>query len=196
MRIKFNSLLPLTCLLSLLGGVTLAFAGPLEDGHDAFDNKDYKKAFEIWEPLAVEGDGDAQYNLALLYLKGNGVKKNERVALTWFTHAGNQDITDAQYNAGVMFYLGQGVYPDYKSAIQWWELAAETGHANAQNNLAIMHAYASGTRKDTDKALALWTKAAEQGHPDARHSLISAYTGAIVGFPEDLEKANYWTRRK
>jgi len=29
-----------------------------------------------------------------------------------------------------------------------------------------------------------------------RHSLISAYTGAIAGFPEDLEKANYWTKKK
>lgn len=178
--------------LFLLCLATSAIAGPLEDGHDAFDKKEYKKAYDFWIKPAQDGDADAQYNIALLYMNGLGVEKNERLALMWFTYAGEQGMADAQYNAGVMFYGGKGVYPDHKSAIEWWTLAANQGHANAQNNLAIMHAFAYGTKQDTALALQLWTAAAQQGHPDAIDSLINAYTGKIAGFNKDENRAKYW----
>jgi len=175
---------------------TLLIAGPLEDGHDAFDNKQYKRAYQIWLPLAEQGDQEAQYNIGLLYMKGNGVEKNERTALHWFTRAGEQGMADAQYNAGVMFYSGKGVYPDHKSAIEWWTLAANQGNPNAQNNLANMYAFAYGTKREPEKALNLWSAAAKQGHPDAIHALISAYSGAIPGFTKDPKKAEYWLNQK
>lgn len=171
-------------------------AGPLEDGHDAFDKKQYESAYKIWLPLAEQGDPEAQYNIALLYMKGNGVEQSDRTALSWFTRAGEQGMADAQYNAGVMFYGGKGVYPDKRSAIEWWQLAANQGHPNAQNNLAIMYAFAYGTKKDPTEAIKLWTAAAKQGHPDAIHSLISAYSGAIPGFEKDMQKAEYWLDQK
>lgn len=171
-------------------------AGPLEDGHDAFDKKEYKKAYGIWIKPANEGDPEAQYNIALLYMNGLGVEKNERLALMWFTHAGEQGMADAQYNAGVMFYTGKGVYPDQKSAIEWWTLAANQGHANAQNNLAIMYAFGYGTKQDSEQALTLWTAAAQQGHPDAIDSLINAYDGKIAGFSRNDNKARYWQTKK
>ncbi len=177
---------------SLLFPVPWLAAGPLEDGHTAFDNKDYKKAYELWMPLAEEDNPDAQYNLGLLYMKGLGVEKSDRRALVWFVRAGNNGLADAQYNAGVMFYLGRGVYPDHKSAVEWWQRAAEQEHANAQNNLAIMYAFGYGIGSDKDKALELWAAAARQGHPDALDSLINAYSGRIAGFKADPQQARYW----
>ena len=171
-------------------------ASPLEDGHTAFDNKQYKKAYDIWIKPAQQGDPEAQYNIGLLYMKGLGVEHNDREALKWFTYAGEQGLADAQYNAVVMFYTGKGVYPDYKSAIDWWTLAVAQGHANAENNLAIMYAFAYGTKLDTEKALQLWTAAAQQGHPDAIDSLINAYSGKIAGFEPDQAKASYWQTKK
>ncbi|MGD8784848.1 MAG: tetratricopeptide repeat protein [Thioalkalispiraceae bacterium] len=171
-------------------------AGPLEEGHDAFDREQYQRAYQLWRPLAEQGDPEAQYNIGLLFMNGNGVEQNERTALHWFTRAGEQGLADAQYNAGVLFYTGKGVYPDNKSAIEWWQLAANQGHPNAQNNLAIMHAFAYGTKRDPDQAIKLWTAAAKQGHPDAINSLISAYSGAIAGFSKDLKKAEYWLDKK
>ena len=190
------NILSRSLILGLLLHSPVLFAGPLEDGHNAFDNKQYERAYKIWLPLAEQGDPEAQYNIALLYMKGNGVEKDERTALSWFTRAGEQGMADAQYNAGFMFYTGKGVYPDNRSAIEWWQLAANQGHPNAQNNLAIMYAFAYATKKDPEKAIALWTAAAKQGHPDAIHSLISAYSGAIPGFEKDMQKAEYWLQKK
>ena len=183
-------------IIACLCVATGVYAGALEDGHDAFDAKHYQEAYALWKPLAEQGDPDAQYNLGLLYMNGQGVEKNDRTALMWFTRAGQQGIADAQYNAGVMFYLGKGVYPSDITAVKWWQLAAEKGHANAENNLAIMYAFANGVGKDPVKAIALWTAAAEQGHPDAIDSLINAYSGKMVGFKADPAKAKYWQQKK
>jgi len=187
-----KSALFISCLI--LSAVTHADA--LDDGQAAFDAKHYQEAFKLWQPLADKGNPDAEYNLGLLYMNGLGVKKNNRLALMWFTRAGQQGLADAQYNAGVMFYLGKGVYPSYKSAIAWWQLAANKGHANAENNLAAMYAYGYGVGQDTAKAIALWTAAAKQGHPDAINALIEVYSGKLAGFKADPAKEKFWQQKK
>jgi len=192
MRDHLKPLLVFLCLCL----TTSTYAGPLEDGHDAYDAKHYQQAFSLWEPLAKQGNADAQYNLGLLYMNGLGVKKDDRMALMWFTRAGQQGLADAQYNAGVMFYLGKGVYPSYVTAVKWWELAAAKDHPNAENNLAVMYAYGYGVAKLPEKAIALWTAAAEQGHPDAINALIDVYSGKMVGFKADSAKAKYWQQQK
>lgn len=192
MQLSFTSLITLILCLAL----NSAYAGPLEDGHTAFDQQQYKKAYDLWLPLAEQGNADAQYNIGLLYMKGHGVELDERTALVWFTLAGEQGVADAQYNAGVLFYTGKGVYPDHNSAIDWWTLAVDAGHANAQNNLAIMYAYGYSVGQDTKLALELWTAAANQGHPDAIHSLINAYAGNIVGFEKNEALAEQWRSKK
>lgn len=186
----------ISILVLFLAYTATANSGSLEDGHTAFDAKQYKKAFEIWKPLSDKGDPDAQYNLALLYMNGLGVEKNDRLALKLFTLAAQQGMADAQYNAGVMFYTGKGVYPNQKTAVAWWELAAAKGHPNAQNNLAGMYAFGYGVGKDVNKAIKWWQAAAEQGHPDAINSLIHAYKGSIPGIKADPAKAEHWFNKK
>lgn len=36
----------------------------------AFENGNYQKAFELFSPLAEQGDAAAQYNLGVMYLNG------------------------------------------------------------------------------------------------------------------------------
>lgn len=192
----FQNLVKLLLLSGSLCLTGIVQAGALEDGQTAFDAKHYKQAYTLWKPLAEHGNPDAEYNLGLLYMNGHGVKKNDRIALMWFTRAGQQGLADAQYNAGVMFYLGKGVYPSYVSAVKWWQLAAAKDHANAENNLAVMYAYGYGVEKNPAKAIQLWTAAAEQGHPDAINALIDVYSGKMVGFKADAAKAKYWQQKK
>ena len=45
--------------------------------------KDLVKAVWLWEKAAAFGFIDAQYNLALAYYLGSGVKKNELMAYAW-----------------------------------------------------------------------------------------------------------------
>ena len=186
-----SNIIQLVFLLALVSNLT-AIAGPLEEGHEAFDAQRYADALRLWQPLAEQGDAEAQYNLALLYSKGLGIKKDERKALEWLHKAARQGMTDAQYNIGVMFYEGKGAYRSEKSAIEWWDLAAANGHANAQYNLGVMYGYGVATAANPQKALELWQAAAEQGHPDAIDALISVYKGKMPGVKANPTLAKFW----
>jgi TPR repeat protein len=46
--------------------------------------KDYKKAFNYYTLAANKGNKEAQYNLGIMYLKGEGINKDEIKAKEWF----------------------------------------------------------------------------------------------------------------
>jgi TPR repeat protein len=76
-----------------LSGV--AWAGPLEDGVKAYSKADYAKASRLLEPLAQNGDTDAQYTMAMMYQKGQGVTENKVNAYMWYALAARKGDKDA-----------------------------------------------------------------------------------------------------
>jgi len=188
LRIRY--LFPLLLLLFPYSGS----AGDLEQGKQAYLAGDYTKALQLWKPLAENGDPDAQFNLGLLYRKGQGVPNNDRLAIMWFIRAAKQGMTDAQYNAGVMYMEGRGVSVSRLDALKWWQLAAEKNHIGAIYNLGVMHAYGMATAKDIPYAISLWKQAAEQGHPDARDTLYKTYSRGLFEQKIDLEEAAKWKK--
>jgi len=88
---------------------------------------------------AEKGDAKAQYNLALIYDRGIGVKNDDSKALKWYRLAAEQGYAEAQYNLGMMYYFGKGVDQDNIKAYQWIILAAADGveaAAEAKKELA------------------------------------------------------------
>jgi TPR repeat protein len=67
-------ILPLVSILILLASPVLA--GPLENGVAAYNHADYAAALKILEPLADQGNVDAQYTVSLMYAKGLGVTQD------------------------------------------------------------------------------------------------------------------------
>ncbi len=80
---------------------------------------------------AEQGDPDAQYELGICYLHGEGVERNEEEAVKWLTEAAEQGHVDAQYELGIYY-----TYVDYEEAAKWLTEAAEQGHVDAQKKLA------------------------------------------------------------
>ena len=74
---------------------------------------------------AEQGDPKAQYELGLMYAKGDGVPEDYQEAVKWYRKAAEQGQASAQSKLGGMYYLGQGVPTDYKEAAKWFQLAAE-----------------------------------------------------------------------
>src|SRR4051794_33844140 len=89
-----------------------ATAGPFEDGLDAYANRQYATALEMFRPLADQGDAPAQLKLGLMYDHGHGVSQNNAEALKWYRSAADQGYAAAQVNVGLMYRFGQGVPPD------------------------------------------------------------------------------------
>jgi TPR repeat protein len=137
------------------------------DGFAAYKEKDFAKAFRIWRPLAKKGFAKAQFNLAILYIRGAGTPKNPREAIKWLRKSANQDHAGAQYNLGLMYLNGEGIKQSDKEAVKWFRKAAEKGDPLAQYGLSAMYVYGKGVSKDYVKAH-LWSNlAARRGIKEA-----------------------------
>ena len=136
-----------------------SFAGYANKRSKYLHEENYENSFTICNKKAEEGDAEAQFNLALMYEKGDGIKQDKQKALYWYTKAAEQGLFVAQNNLGFMYNEGEGIEQDKQKAIYWLTKAAEQGHFIAQTNLA--HIYFKGTAQDKVKAVYWYTKAAE-----------------------------------
>ena len=161
---KIQTLLTTTVLLFGISGSGVA---DFNDGWVADQKGDYKTAFNEWKPLAEQGDVGAQYNLAQMYRRGQGVLKDYKEAVKWYLKAAEQGYASALYNLGWMYDHGKGVLKDYKEAMKWYRRAAEQGYALAQYNIGVLYANGEGVLKDLSKAKYWIKKAYENPDVDA-----------------------------
>jgi len=90
----------LVVLLGLLGIVTVALLADFEAGRRAFEKGDYATALKEWMPLADKGDSEAQRRIGGLYERGQGVIRNDSVALNWYRKAALQGNVKALFALG------------------------------------------------------------------------------------------------
>ncbi|MEI6847733.1 MAG: tetratricopeptide repeat protein [Chlorobiaceae bacterium] len=76
---------------------------------------------------AEKGDAKAQYNLGLVYAKGQGVKQDSTEAINWLERAGVQGNAKAAFILGEIYYTGTGTKKDYHMAAQWFDEACDNG---------------------------------------------------------------------
>jgi hypothetical protein len=82
---------------------------PVQLGLDAIERGDFETAYSILLPLGESGDPEAQYNIGVMYLRGDGVVQDRETAIRWYELAGHQGHIDAQYNLGRMYLMGEYV---------------------------------------------------------------------------------------
>jgi S1-C subfamily serine protease len=87
---------------------------------------------------AEQGHNIAQYNLGLIYDRGDGVPQDYKEAVKWYRLAAAQGYADAQFNLGVMYAKGEGVAENYVQAYKWFNLAAAQGVKAATKNRNIL----------------------------------------------------------
>ena len=85
---------------------------------------------------AAQGNPRAQFDLGLMYLQGNGVVKNERLAFNYFHKAARKNHAEAKFQMGLSFAQGKGVRKQSQLARYWFKLAAKAGHPKAMAYLA------------------------------------------------------------
>ena len=152
--------------------------GYFDKAREAHEKKDYEKAFAFYIIGAESGDVVCNYGVALFYLKGYFVEKNEDRALTIFKEnypiiKKLADEGDARACFVIYFYYINGFYVNecIPEAIYYLIRAAEIGYARAQYLLAIRYDTGEEIEKNYAKAIYWYAKAAEQGHAEAKKEL-------------------------
>jgi len=70
----YKSIISLVFIVSvIIGGQSPSLANDLTKGVEAYEKGDFKTALKFWHPLAEQGDTDAQFNLGVMYRRGEGV---------------------------------------------------------------------------------------------------------------------------
>ena len=108
-----------------------------EAGMEAYNKGDYSTALSRWTELARNGNGQAQYNLSLLYFNGQGTIKNDNVGLQWLIRAADSKHPDAQADLALRYYEGSMVSRDIGRAVNLWRSSYEQGNSRAAYNYAV-----------------------------------------------------------
>ncbi len=109
----------------------LAAARQLVDAEAAYNKGDHATALRIQRMLAEQGDAEAQFRLAGMYVFGSGVTQDPAAALSWYRMAAEQGHASAQINLGLRYARGLGVPEDHVQAYMWYSLAAAQERSDA-----------------------------------------------------------------
>jgi hypothetical protein len=124
---------------------------------------------------AKAGDAAAQYDLGVLYARGDGLVQDYASAASWFRAAAAQGNIVAQYNLGVLYERGLGVSRNETEALNWYRSAADQNHPAAQFNLALAFANGNGAKQDFATAARWYQRAARRGLTPAMVNLAIFY---------------------
>ena len=117
---------------------------------------------------ARNGDPEAQYTLAHLYLLGKGgVKRDINAGMEWLGKAAELGHPDAPFDLGILYLDEQGGTFDSHKAYLWLKKAANEDHVEALYILG--QAYKS---TNPAEGLSMLRKARELGHEDAAAIII------------------------
>ena len=127
--------------LALAVALLIALATPsqadFQDGLAAYNRGDYATALQEFKPLAEQGYANAQYNLGVMYDKGQGVPRDYAEAAKWYRKAAEQGKAKAMNNLGLMYGTGRGVPQDYVQAHMWFNLAASRSEPGSDRDAAV-----------------------------------------------------------
>jgi localization factor PodJL len=116
---------------------------------------------------ADRGFAMAQYRLAKLYERGEGVTADLTIARQWTERAAAAGNRRAMHDLGVYFARGEGAPLDEAAAFRWFRQAAELGVADSQYNLGVLYQQGRGVNASASEALFWFLVAARQGDQDA-----------------------------
>jgi uncharacterized protein len=139
----------------------VAIGQMFEKGQDL--PKNIQSAAAWYRKAADQGSGDAQLDLAALYINASDYNQ----ARPWCEAAVKQRLSGGYYCLGYLYQHGSGVDPNPKQAFGFYEQGARGGNAPSMWALARMYENGEGTKPDRVQAFTWFLFAAERGNKNA-----------------------------
>ena len=137
------------------------------------------------------GHIDAQFQLGIIFHKGQGVRQDFKEAFEWFERAADQGHPEARCSLALMYLKGEGVNKDLKKAASEFKQAEKKGCLDASYFLSNMNFEGIGIRKNINNGIKLLKKAADKGHKKSQFKLAFLYEEGVF-CDKDLHKASFW----
>ena len=128
---------------------------------DLLDKAEFnEQAFELYQKAAVQDNIDGMFHLAMLYAKGEGVEKNQQLAMRWFIGAAEAGDARSQNLVARAYEFGKaGIPVNRDKALYWYRRAAENDFRDAVVRLIQVYEKGElGQGIDLEKAAGLRAK--------------------------------------
>jgi len=155
------------------------------------------KVSMMWLMRAAHQDHpEAQFQLALSHVRGDGVERDLDQAVHWVRRSADNGYVTAVVALAGYYRHGYGSLPvNYKEAVTLYQKAIEMGSCyevnNARHALGTMFALGEGVTEDHEQACRLFEISAEGEHHEAMFDVGVCYEEGKGG-PRDLIKAYSW----
>ncbi len=130
----------------------------------------YSSAQSLFElsKSASAGNPEAQYQLAIKCLYGEGLPQDSVKAFKYFHLSAEQKYAPAMKALGNAYRDGDGVEQDWKQSTAFFEKAAEGGDVQAMMEAALNYGNLQNPDWSSSKAKEWYQKAAEAGNDEAK----------------------------
>lgn len=97
--------------------------------------KTQEKFFNDISWAARGGSEEDQFRIGEKYYWGEGIERNYREAIKWYTMAAERGHKKSQYKLATMYERGDGVYPNYEEAHFWYGISGDWDDEIARRHL-------------------------------------------------------------
>ena len=146
----------------------------LKQAHDAYNEKDYTKAFELYSQLS--DDAEAQTSLAFMYQNAQGCEKDTLKAFELYSKAAEQKQPYALFNLAILYMNGlDGIEHDQFKAHALHLEAATLEVVPAMYEVALMLERGLGCMQNYSEAAFWYEEGAKRGHAESYNNLGVLY---------------------
>lgn len=162
----------------------------------------HKKAFEMYKAIVeIKEDGDAFFNLGVLYATGRGVRKDYLTASHYFKKAcmlgdpdGGKMLVKAKYDYIAQVLENSDEESAYNTVMQYAKLIENEKDAREVTNGALLgygnHLFNEGKYQKALKAYRVGAIYGEDG--DCRHNIAMIYMNKSNQTEESMAAVFYW----
>lgn len=162
---------------------------------EAIKKRDFATASKLLQPLVDMDDPKAMVLMGKMRLAGQGVIKDEGVAVSLFKKGSDAGDAESMFMLARQMHIGNGLPKDEQQAIALYKKAGDLGNAEAQlwYGISLYRGY-GGMSPDKAGAVAWLRRAAEQGDASAQNWMGDFYKdGELV--EKDLYQSISWYRK-
>ncbi|MBK5276026.1 MAG: SEL1-like repeat protein [Desulfuromonadales bacterium] len=182
----------LVIVLMMLALMPLTVSADSMEGRLAYRKGDFAAAFREFG-TGVQSGPVGSYFLALMYLRGEGVARNEARGLELLRISADEGYSAAQYLLGQRYYYGQGLPRDMGQAMSYLLAASADDDYRAHVLLKIIEKGSRGEKKDRENIVVTVKQKARSKVADAQYTLAFMYLIGD-GVPKDGVEEVRWYR--